>query len=83
MSVRLTTARRLVIKIGSSLLVDQQSGALRRDWLDALADDVAVCRGRGQGGSPTQEGRKGGRRRAAPLPPGPPGSRRGPPEAGI
>ncbi|MBT4041931.1 MAG: glutamate 5-kinase, partial [Rhodospirillaceae bacterium] len=48
MSVRLTTARRLVIKIGSSLLVDQQSGALRRDWLDALADDVAVCRGRGQ-----------------------------------
>jgi glutamate 5-kinase len=48
MNMRLTKARRLVIKIGSSLLVDQQTGALRRDWLDALVDDVAACRARGQ-----------------------------------
>ena len=48
MSGRLSEARRLVIKIGSSLLVDQQTGALRRQWLDALADDVADCRQRNQ-----------------------------------
>src|SRR5690606_1141963 len=42
------TARRLVVKIGSALLVDETSGQLRRDWLDALADDVAAARARGQ-----------------------------------
>lgn len=39
-------ARRLVIKIGSALLVDRASG-LRRAWLSALADDVAAARARG------------------------------------
>ena len=37
----LTDARRLVVKIGSALLVDRGSGALRRDWLVSLAEDVA------------------------------------------
>jgi glutamate 5-kinase len=41
------TARRLVVKIGSSLLVDG-AGNLRRDWLDSLAADLAACRQRGQ-----------------------------------
>jgi len=41
-------ARRLVVKIGSALLVDEESGAIRRAWLDALADDVAACRAAGQ-----------------------------------
>jgi len=36
-----TNARRIVVKIGSALLVDRASGRLRSDWLDALADDVA------------------------------------------
>ena len=45
---RLVAARRLVIKIGSALLVEAQSGRVRRGWLDALADDVAACRARGQ-----------------------------------
>ncbi len=36
----LSSARRLVIKIGSALLVDGESGRLRRDWLNALADDI-------------------------------------------
>jgi glutamate 5-kinase len=45
---RLLTARRLVVKIGSALLVDEETGAIRRDWLDALGDDVAACRRRGQ-----------------------------------
>ncbi len=37
----LGTARRIVLKIGSALLIDDVSGALRRDWLRAFADDVA------------------------------------------
>jgi glutamate 5-kinase len=45
---RLLSARRLVVKIGSALLVDEESGAIRRDWLDALGDDGAACRRRGQ-----------------------------------
>ncbi len=39
-------AKRLVVKIGSALLVDQASG-LRLDWLRALALDVAEVRARG------------------------------------
>ncbi len=35
--------RRIVVKIGSSLLVDRRSG-LKRDWLDALCDDIAALR---------------------------------------
>jgi glutamate 5-kinase len=48
MSDRLRSAKRLVVKIGSALLVDEDSGDLRRDWLDALADDVAAFHKRGQ-----------------------------------
>ncbi len=36
----LTQFRRIVIKVGSSLLVDAQTG-LRREWLSALASDLA------------------------------------------
>ncbi|MEM8692596.1 MAG: glutamate 5-kinase [Pseudomonadota bacterium] len=43
----LTTARRLVVKIGSALLVDRDTGALRQDWLTALAEDVAQRRSSG------------------------------------
>jgi len=48
MSDLIVHAQRLVLKIGSALLVDQESGRLRRDWLDAMIDDVAACRARGQ-----------------------------------
>jgi len=41
-------AKRLIVKIGSSLLVDEDSGAVRRRWLASLCDDVAACRARGQ-----------------------------------
>lgn len=47
-SARLTGAKRLIIKIGSALLVDPETGELRRDWLAALAADVAAARKRGQ-----------------------------------
>ena len=42
----LARARRVIVKIGSALLVDQASGDIRRAWLDALADDVAALHGR-------------------------------------
>ena len=44
----IAAGRRLVIKIGSALLVDEDSGAIRSDWLSALATDIAACRARGQ-----------------------------------
>lgn len=37
----LTDARRIVVKIGSALLVDRTTGALKSDWLHGLAEDVA------------------------------------------
>ncbi|NCQ25483.1 MAG: glutamate 5-kinase [Rhodobacteraceae bacterium CG17_big_fil_post_rev_8_21_14_2_50_63_15] len=40
-------ARRLVIKIGSALLVDRATGALREAWLASLAEDVVRLRNRG------------------------------------
>ena len=43
----LSDAKRLVVKIGSALLVDKSSGELRGDWLKALAEDVASIRQRG------------------------------------
>jgi len=45
--VSLKDARRLVVKIGSALLVDRDSGALRSEWLHCLAADVARIRARG------------------------------------
>ena len=43
----LREARRVVVKIGSALLVDDESGGIRRKWLDGLTDDVAMLRARG------------------------------------
>ena len=40
--MKLADSRRLIVKIGSALLVEQDSGTIRRAWLDALADDIAV-----------------------------------------
>ncbi|WP_171168189.1 glutamate 5-kinase [Ruegeria sp. HKCCA0370] len=43
----LTSARRLVVKIGSALLVDRETGLLRKEWLFSLAQDVAWLKGQG------------------------------------
>lgn len=48
MTGQLDKAKRVVIKIGSALLVDRATGKLRRDWLTTLAADVARLRARGQ-----------------------------------
>src|SRR6202050_3527912 len=45
---RLTDARRVVVKVGSTLLVDSDKGRLNRSWLESLAVDVAAFRKRGQ-----------------------------------
>jgi len=44
----LSQAKRIVIKIGSALLVDQAQGTIHRKWLAALASDVARMIKRGQ-----------------------------------
>jgi glutamate 5-kinase len=45
---RLADAKRIVVKVGSSLLVDRDKGRLNRSWLESLAADVAASRRRGQ-----------------------------------
>jgi glutamate 5-kinase len=42
------SAKRVVIKIGSALLVERDTGRLRAAWLDSLADDIAVLKQAGK-----------------------------------
>ena len=44
----LRSAGRLVLKIGSSLLIDRESGRLNRAWLESIADELARLQARGQ-----------------------------------
>ncbi|WP_438851410.1 glutamate 5-kinase [Brevundimonas nasdae] len=44
----LTGARRVVVKIGSSLLIDAQTRQPTRDWLAAIARDLAVLKNEGR-----------------------------------
>jgi glutamate 5-kinase len=43
----LLSFRRIVVKVGSSLLVDAAAGGLKREWLEGLAADIAELRGSG------------------------------------
>ena len=45
---RLAEAKRIVVKVGSTLLVDAVKGRLNRAWLESFAEDVAHMRKRGQ-----------------------------------
>lgn len=47
-STPLLGARRVVIKVGSSLLVERASGQVNRFWLETLAQDIQRLRARGQ-----------------------------------
>ena len=47
-SKKIQDGRRIVVKVGSALLADQENGTVHRDWLKALAQDVADFRKRGQ-----------------------------------
>jgi glutamate 5-kinase len=44
----LGAARRIVVKVGSALLVDPQSGRINRGWLETLVADLLRLRERGQ-----------------------------------
>ena len=43
----LSSAKRIVVKIGSALLVDRDTGELRAGWLHSLANDVAWLKAHG------------------------------------
>ncbi|MEI9997050.1 MAG: glutamate 5-kinase [Rhizomicrobium sp.] len=49
MSDPFASAKLVVVKVGSALLVDAQSGTLRRDWLRSLCADVAALKREGKG----------------------------------
>jgi glutamate 5-kinase len=66
----LAKARRIVIKIGSSLLVEPASGRLNRVWLDTLAADVAAWRDGGREVLIVSSGAIALGRRTLKLPPG-------------
>jgi glutamate 5-kinase len=44
---RLHQFRRIVVKVGSSLLVDRERGRLKHAWLAALAEDIGALHARG------------------------------------
>ena len=44
----LDSARRIVVKVGSALLVDGATGRVNRAWLETLAEDLVRLRRRGQ-----------------------------------
>jgi len=44
----LCSARRIVVKVGSALLVDADTGRINRAWLETLIDDLLRLRQRGQ-----------------------------------
>ena len=44
----LAQARRIVVKVGSALLVDAESGRVNRAWLETLVEDLLRLRRRGQ-----------------------------------
>jgi glutamate 5-kinase len=47
MSDRLSKAKRLVVKIGSALLADANTGSVKENWLASLVEDLADARARG------------------------------------
>jgi glutamate 5-kinase len=47
MTQRLAKAKRIVIKVGSALLVDQATGDVRGKWLASLVTEIAACQARG------------------------------------
>ena len=45
---RLAAARRVVVKVGSALLVEKSTGNVNRLWLESLAQDIGALKTRGQ-----------------------------------
>lgn len=64
-------AQRIVVKIGSALLVDGDAGMPRQTWLNALADDIAALREKGRQVVVVSSGAIALGRRSLGLPSGP------------
>ncbi len=64
-------AKRIVIKIGSSLLADAETGALNKEWLASLVADVAALKAKGKQVILVSSGAIALGRRALELPSGP------------
>ena len=47
MTSRLSKAKRIVVKIGSALLVDSKNGTVKAEWLATLIDDLQKAKARG------------------------------------
>jgi glutamate 5-kinase len=47
MTSKLAKTKRLVVKVGSALLVDAETGSIKAPWLATLIDDVAELKSRG------------------------------------
>jgi len=65
------SARRIVIKIGSSLLADAETGALNKEWLTSLVADVAALKAKGKQVILVSSGAIALGRKTLELPPGP------------
>lgn len=63
--------RRIVLKVGSSLLVERGAGRLNHAWLAALAEDIAALHGRGAEVLVVSSGAIAMGRGVLGLPPGP------------
>jgi glutamate 5-kinase len=68
---RLEDFRRIVVKVGSSLLVDSQAGRLRESWLASLTADLAALHGGGRDILVVSSGAIALGRAVLKLPPGP------------
>lgn len=67
----LAKAAVIVIKVGSSLLVESETGTLRREWLKSLAADIAALKRQGKQVVLVSSGAIALGRRALKLKPGP------------
>ena len=68
---RLDDFRRIVVKVGSSLLVDSQAGRLKESWLASLAADLAALHGKKRDILVVSSGAIALGRAVLKLPPGP------------
>ena len=64
-------AKRIVIKIGSALLVDKATGRLKSTWLNSLADDISALHNAGKDVVVVSSGSIALGRKIIGLPPGP------------
>ncbi len=64
-------AKRIVIKIGSALLVDKSTGRLKSTWLNSLADDISALHNAGKDVVVVSSGSIALGRKIIGLPPGP------------